>query len=198
MTIVRSKRKSKNGIRKKRSYHYSMSTLAKIDKTMYTRKIARRICHELMKGRTLTKICRDENTPSIVTVFKWLNPLSRYYHEEFLEMYKLAREVQAEVFADSTADIADDGSNDTYTQWNHRKKRYEEKIDYDHIKRSELRVRNRQWLAAHLLPRKFSDRVQVTGKDDTPLVPTNTKLIVKFVSPGDSSIQKKENEVKNG
>lgn len=153
---------------------------------VYTKEVGEYICQELMKGRTLTKICRDENVPSIVTVFKWLNSLSPKYEEEFLKLYIQAREVQAEVWADMTNDIADDGENDTYVIFNKKTGELETRVDHDIVRRSELRVKTKQWLAAHLLPKKFSNRVEVTGEGGKSLIPTTTKLVVNFVKPEES------------
>ena len=85
---------------------------------------------------------------------------------------------------DEIKDIADDGTNDTYEYENPKTGKVETRVDFDHIKRSALRVDTRKWLASHLLPRKFSDRVQLTGAEGKDLIPastTPTKVIIKFV-----------------
>jgi len=134
------------------------------------------ICEHLMRGRSLTSILKDKGMPTMPTVYAWLNKNSKTYEPDFLEAYVMAREIQAEVLADEIKDIADDGSNDTYKVYNEKTKKLETKTDIDHIKRSQLRVESRKWLAAHLLPRKYSDKMQITGsegKDLIPQVPTN-------------------------
>ena len=148
---------------------------------VYTREVGEFICDELKKGRTLTKICQDPNVPCLVTVFKWLSPTNTRYNAIFLKSYKEARAIQAEVWADMTDDISNDGSNDTYETYNKKTGEREVKVDHDVIQRSALRVKTKQWLAAHLLPTKFSDRHIVTGEDGKPLIPTDTKLIVNFI-----------------
>jgi transposase-like protein len=126
--------------------------------SIYSDSIARKICHRLQKGETITKICEDDDMPSIPTVFKWLNRLSKHHSPEFLKAYQEAREIQAEVRADESVDIADD-----------------EDID---VRSRAVRVETRKWIASHLLPRKFSSKMQLTGADDKPLIPE--RIIIDF------------------
>ena len=148
----------------------------------YTDKVGKYICQEIMKGRTITSICKEEGMPCLPTVFNWLNKLNNAYNEDFLKSYSQAREIQAEVMADEIKDIADNGENDTYETVNPKTGKMETKTDFDHIKRSALRVESRKWLAAHLLPRKYSDRVQLTGAEGKDLIPpVPTKVVFNFV-----------------
>ncbi|HPM10336.1 MAG TPA: hypothetical protein PK941_07825 [Paludibacter sp.] len=146
---------------------------------MYHKEIGKYICYELQKGKTLTSISKKDGMPSLPTIFKWLNPLSNKYQEEFAKAYKVAREIQAEVMADQIADISDDSLNDTMEVTN-KKGEKETIVLHDNIKRSALRIETRKWIAAHLLPRKFGDKVQLTGKDDQPLIPGKINLVVDF------------------
>lgn len=129
---------------------------------VYTEQIGAYICRELMNGRTITSIAKDKRIPSLPTIYGWLNRLGPNYKEEFFNSYLMARRVQAEVLADETKDISDERSFD--------------------IPKQALRVKTRQWLAAHLLPTKFSDKMEITGKDGKDLVPMiPTKVIFNFV-----------------
>lgn len=135
---------------------------------VYSEKIGAYIIKELMSGRTLTKICKDSKVPSIPTIYTWLNPLHPNHKSEFLKSYREAREVQAEVWADETRDIAADNKNDNNVK----------------VARDKLRIDSNKWLAAHLLPKKFSDRVQLTGADGKDLIPAApTTVIYKLVKP---------------
>lgn len=148
---------------------------------VYQEKIGAYICGEISKGRTLTSIVKDPKIPSLPTIYTWLNILHPNYKPDFLKSYTIAREIQAEVMADEIKDIADDGKNDTYVTINAKGKK-KVKTDFDHIKRSALRVESRKWLAAHLLPRKFSDRMQLTGADGKDLIPTiPTQVTFNFI-----------------
>jgi hypothetical protein len=146
----------------------------------YNDKTANYILIELMKGRTLTKICNEADMPPLPIIYGWLSEYSKYYHEEFSKSYREAREVQADTMADQIIDIAADGENDTYTRTNPKTGQPETAINFDYIQRSRLRVDAMKWKAAHLLPRKYSERMQLTGAEGKDLIPTTTTLIVNF------------------
>lgn len=158
---------------------------------LYTDGIAAHICRELMLGKTLTKICEDSRVPSMPTVFNWLNPKHGNFRPDFLEVYRTAREIQAEVLADQMMDIADDTSGDVIIKFDPKTKKREILTNHDNINRSRLKIETRKWEAAHMQPKKFSDRVQFTGKDDEPLMPQTVKLVVNFISP-DEKVEKKK------
>lgn len=135
---------------------------------VYSEKVGAYIIKELMSGRTLTNIVKETKVPSIATIYSWLNPLHPNYKEIFLKSYREAREVQAEIWADETKDIGDNDKNDNNVK----------------VARDRLRTDSRKWLASHLLPKKFSDKMQVTGADGKDLIPaTPTTVIFKLVKP---------------
>lgn len=134
--------------------------------TAYSRKMAKYICEEISKGRTLTSICKEKNTPSIPTVYAWLGRFNPAFQEEFFKLYREAREIQAEVMADEIKDISDEIHND----------------DSVKVNRAKLRSDNRKWLAAHLLPRIFSDKMELTGAGGKDLIPSiPTKVVFNFI-----------------
>ena len=63
--------------------------------------------------------------------------------------------------ADQILEIADDGTNDTYTD-----SEGNELTNYDVIARSKIRIDARKWLASKLLPKKFGDKIDVTTQGD--------------------------------
>jgi hypothetical protein len=74
----------------------------------FTQEIADEICERLVEGESLRKICRDDHTPNVATVCRWLAS-----NEGFREHYAHARALQADTLADEILDIADDASLDT-------------------------------------------------------------------------------------
>jgi hypothetical protein len=157
----------------------------------YTEEIGIFICEQLIKGKALTSIVRDnEKVPSIATVYRWLNKDDDKYQEAFLKFYTAAREQQAETFSHQCIEIADDGINDTYLKYNKKTGETEVLIDHDVLKRSELRIKTRQWVAAHLLPKKYgNNKLELTGPNGQALIPT--KLIIDFGN------DKEDNETNN-
>lgn len=108
------------------------------------------ICERIAEGESLRAICRDDNMPSIATVFRWLagNP-------SFSEQYARAREEQAETLADEIVSISDetavvakqDGEDVSLT------------LDATAVARNRLRVEARKWVASKLKPKKYGDKL---------------------------------------
>lgn len=110
----------------------------------YTPEIAQRICDEIASGRSLNRICKEEDwTPEQKTVYRWIGS-----NEEFRQKYRVARESQQEAHANQILDIADDVANCT-----------EPAV----VNAARLRVDTRKWLMARLLPRVYGDKVEVSA-----------------------------------
>jgi transposase-like protein len=142
----------------------------------YTREIADLICERLANGESLREICRDAEMPSLSMVFRWINQ-----HIEFREQYARARETQADVLADEIIDIADNASNDWMeknfkgqTQWVE---------NGEAIRRSQLRVDSRKWVAAKMKPKKYGDKTIHSGDPENPV----SMIITGVPRPGDAS-----------
>lgn len=147
----------------------------------YSKEIGDKICKLLIEGKTLTKISKLDGMPCVATIYSWLGECNKNFAPEFLKSYNIAREIQAEVFADETVDISDDGKNDTYEIVDD-KGNLVTKVNFDNIQRSKLRVDARRWRAKFLSPGKFSDKVQVTGANGKDLIPAvPTKIVFNLV-----------------
>lgn len=132
----------------------------------YTPEIGGEICRRMSEGETLRNICADKHMPHIATVWEWAN-LGK--HPDFGELYARAQKVQADYYAAEIMEIADDGTND-YQQ---RMTRHGDEIlvDHEHVKRSELRIKTRQWLVERLHRDKYapSSTTRLTGADGGPV-----------------------------
>jgi hypothetical protein len=97
----------------------------------YGAKIAETICDRLGEGESLRAICTDPAMPAKATVCRWLarNP-------EFRRQYALARQFQAERFADEMLNILDDCSD---------------------IRHACLRIGALKLVAARMTPRKYGN-----------------------------------------
>ncbi|EJK83545.1 hypothetical protein [Rhizobium sp. AP16] len=124
--------------------------------TKFTIKTSDIICDRIANGESLRSICLDEALPAKSTVFAWLTQ-----HEAFRTKYALAREAQADVLVDEMIDIADDGSND----WMEKKNADGELIGWQEngeaLRRSQLRISTRQWIAEKMRPKKYGAKVEV-------------------------------------
>lgn len=130
----------------------------------FSPEIANEICERLIGGESLRGICLDDHVPDARTVHRWL-----LVHEQFRQQYAHAREAQAETLFDDILEIADDARND----WMER--RGEDDAGWvangENLQRSRLRVDARKWMASKLAPKKYGDKVALTGGDegDAPL-----------------------------
>lgn len=126
----------------------------------FTPDVAAQICAELVEGKSLRAICRQESMPGLTTVFKWLKDFP-----DFANQYAHAREAQADTLADEITDIADDCSKDYYDRPT-KDGETERVVDTEHINRSRLRVEARKWIASKLKPKKYGDikEVQLSGE----------------------------------
>jgi hypothetical protein len=113
------------------------------------------ICERLIEGQSLRAICLDEDMPAGSTVFKWLN-----LHQEFAEQYARARETQADVIADEILLISDDGHNDFMEKNHSGTTSWVE--NGEALRRSQLRVDARKWLAGKMRPKKYGDKLDTT------------------------------------
>ncbi|MDX3929109.1 MAG: terminase small subunit protein [Shinella sp.] len=130
----------------------------------YTQEIADIICERIADGESLRTICSSEDMPSKSTVFKWLAD-----NDAFRTKYAHARDAQADALFDEMLDIADDGRND----WMEKRNADGESIGWQEngeaLRRSDLRIKTRQWMAAKLLPKKYGEKLDlnVNGKLET-------------------------------
>ena len=139
--------------------------------TDYTDELATEICARLVSGEPLTAICRAEHMPDVRTVYRWL-----MVHDNFCQMYMIAREDQADTYADEIIDIADTPQLGTVIKT--KPDGSQEVREGDMIEHRRLRVDARKWVAAKLKPRKYSEKLmqELTGKDGKALVPAGQSV----------------------
>jgi hypothetical protein len=124
-----------------------------------TPEVEQRIIERILAGNSLTRICKtDEDVPALSTVFKWLSEDEAKRRGGkvtpgeilFADQYRVAADLRVDYWREEALDIADDGSNDTYTDDNG-----DTVVNHDHIQRSRLRVQYRQWLMGVMAPKKY-------------------------------------------
>jgi len=116
----------------------------------YSDQLAVKICTRMILGESVAKICKDKDMPSQDTIYRWA------FNKEhpFADLYKRARELQAEKYVDEIMEIADN-SDDDYKIVDGRKV-----IDHENIQRARLRVDTRKWVACKVLPKIYGDKSQ--------------------------------------
>ena len=103
--------------------------------------------------------------PKKTTVFQWLAA-----RPAFADQYAHAREIQADIYFDEVIDIADDGSND----WMEREIGKGIVVSVENteaLKRSQMRIDARKWMAGKLRPKKYGERVALehSGPEGGPM-----------------------------
>ena len=95
--------------------------------------------------------------PAARTVHDW-----RQAHSDFAAQFARAREEGYDAIAESCIDIADDARNDWMERRDDKGEGYA--LNGDHVQRSKLRVWTRLQLLAKWSPKKYGDRVELTGE----------------------------------
>jgi hypothetical protein len=129
----------------------------------FTQAVADEICSRLAKGEPLAQICRDDNMPAVRTVSDW-----KAAHADFSADFACAREEGFDQIAADCLDIADETSDDTiYGESGAR-------ANTEWISRSKLRIETRLKLLAKWDPKRYGDKMQLTGDGGGPLETKST------------------------
>ena len=122
------------------------------------------LCARLMEGRSLADVCSDPDMPSETSVFRWL---AKDPDGTLNQRYQQATEIRADRLMEEVLHIADDARNDFVQRADGKGKAF----DVEHVRRSELRVKTRLWIAERLKPRRYGARMvnEHVGKDGGPI-----------------------------
>ena len=118
----------------------------------FTEELADSICNQIAQGDSLNQISKREGMPDAATVHRWMNK-----NPDFAANIARAREAQAEFYAESIIEIADELEIDaTY-------KGEDVKLDVSAaaVARNRLRIDARKWHASKLAPKKYGDKLEV-------------------------------------
>ncbi len=99
--------------------------------------VRERLCNALVSGSSIAQVCKLPDMPAESTVY-----LKMAKDEDFRSLIALAREAQQEAEADRTVDMADKATPE----------------DWQVVK---LRIWARQWRAAKLAPKKYSEAIKL-------------------------------------
>ena len=113
--------------------------------TNYTREISDTIGARTAEGESLRAICRTPGMPSEGTARGW----AVRNHDHFGERYRAARLLLVEYWADQILDIADEPDLDPRDR--------------------QIRVHTRQWLMSKLSPRRFGNKLELSGDPEHPV-----------------------------
>jgi hypothetical protein len=110
--------------------------------------LMKKICARIGDGESLSKICEDADMPSRHTVWEWIRE-----DEAYKALYNAALADRGEVLADGIIELSDEARLAPPELTNAYR----------------LAVDSRKWAAARLLPRKYGDRVTLSGDSENPV-----------------------------
>ena len=122
------------------------------------------IIERITNGESLRQIIynADRNLfPTFNLFFKWLSQ-----DKELAYQYASACEVRSEFIFDEMFDIADDSTKDIQ-EVELPDGRFIDKVDYEYIQRSKLRIDTRKWALSKMNPKKYSDKVDITTNQES-------------------------------
>lgn len=114
----------------------------------------------LYEGGSILGYCQQEGRPKRRTIYDWVDA-----DPEFGAQFARAREAGAGTLIDLAQSVADDGSNDTYTD-----DEGNQRTDHDVVARSKLRVDTLFKRAACYCPRLYGTKVAVGGDASAPAI----------------------------
>lgn len=142
----------------------------------YTEELVEKVLNQISTTtKGLKTICHGDGMPCLATVMKWVSENTH----GFTERYARAKEAQADMMADEMLDIADDTTGDVIMIRTGDGELVEAE-NREFINRSRLRVDTRKWIASKLKPKKYGDRMALTGGDGGPIeIKQITGMVIK-------------------
>lgn len=139
----------------------------------YTKELGAEICRRITLGKSLVTICKDVEMPSRDTIYTWLDEKSPQYDATFSDKYARAKQDQGDYLADDIDRIADDTLKGTYKPY-----------------AAQVAIDAKKWSAAHLRPRKYGDKIDITS--DGQKLPTPIYKGVSIGTINNPSIEVKQ------
>ena len=126
--------------------------------TEYTEELGEEFCFRLAEGRlSMRGVCAMEDMPSTSTICRWLLKFP-----QFREQYDAARDLRSDMMHEELIDIADDGTNDIRVD-----DKGHERVDWEVVNRSKLRIDTRKLILARMNPKKYGDVQKVEADVET-------------------------------
>lgn len=128
----------------------------------YSPEIVDAICDRMTNGQGLLKICADEDMPSRVTVYRWLDN-----NPDFRQRFARAREAQMDYYAEQILSIAFDESGDIILEQG-KDGKTSAVANHAKVQRDRLKVDTLKWTAARLFPKRYGDKMELLAQDEQP------------------------------
>lgn len=124
--------------------------------------IAPAIIAQIATGKSLREICRAEEMPAASTFLLWVSE-----DAALAEQYARAMQSRADLIFDEILEITDDARNDWMERHGQDDAGYV--ANGEHIQRARLRVDARKWMLGKMNPKKYGEKLELSGDPDRPL-----------------------------
>jgi hypothetical protein len=121
--------------------------------------IFNKIILEMISGRSLRSILKDDGMPTMVTFLKWIEE-----DEKKMNHYARACNIRADYLFEEIIDIADDSSGDVKIN-----SEGQECLNSEFVQRSKLKVDARKWVVSKMNPKKYGDKQETTHVFEKPI-----------------------------
>lgn len=128
--------------------------------TIYSPELISQFLERMANGESVRSICRDDNMPALSCIFRWLNE-----KPDFKEQYARAREMQADALFEELQEVADDAL------------KAETAVE---VQARRLIVDTHKWRLSKIVPKRYGDKIELSGDAANPL---QHNLTVSFVKP---------------
>lgn len=154
------------------------------------------LCNQIASSSTsIATICnKDPDLPSLSTFMKWFSDESALGGGPLSEQYARAKEAQADYMAEEITDIADNQAREPVLIEGKPVTvdgKLVEAVTSASVNHARLRVEARKWVASKLKPKKYGDKLELSGDPERPLgASTDEELNAKMLI-----LQKQINEL---
>lgn len=132
--------------------------------TIYSPEVISQFLERMANGESVRSICRDDKMPALATIFRWLGE-----KPDFKEQYARAREMQADALFEELQEVAEEALKaETAVEVNARR----------------LIVDTHKWRLSKIVPKRYGDKLELSGDQNNPL---QHNLTVNFVKPDGKS-----------
>jgi len=138
--------------------------------SIFTKHLGELICSRIAEGESLREICREDEMPERVTIYRWLQA-----DPDFCNLYTRAREDQADTLADEIMAIADE-TPDLNPILDKHGALIEIQLHSAYLQWQKQRIDARKWTAMKLKPRKYGERLVHAGDPEAPMEVQNNAL----------------------
>lgn len=149
-----------------------MTELTTNARIAFSEEILNDILLQVSNGLSLAKVCAKDGYPSRTTFFDWVAE-----RPAIAERYQVALTMRGELFADELIEISDDDKSDYYVDGEGR-----DRVDVENIQRAKLKVDTRKWIIARLIPKKYGDKLELSGDKNNPIAHTVTNIDPKALT----------------